>query len=780
MTIKSAKIKRGSAFFMAAALCLGSTSGVYAMDGNELSRLIEEARNTDISGYTPESCESLNEALAGAQALLEKENVTEEELGAGGMMLQAILENGLVARADKSSLEAVLTESADCTDTEAEGYEVLQNVRAQAQAVLEDGNATQAETDGAAAAVVQAEENLGGGVDKSVLDDLISQAEALDTSGSDEASVQQLKTAIASAKQVKANASATQSMVDKHIQLLQAAAEALYEKTDANTVYDGVYEIGGLLHHATADQVSMGNSALVKPFQLVKKGNDIHLRIECTSLTTKLGSQSFTGYLAKMWYYPEMTDEDTLPYGASGEERAVETAEAEAAGETDADNGTESSGEQAEDGLFADGSETEGQEQQETADAQEEAASRELEENAVPEAEAATAKEVGVESYYDKYDSYNDPKKGTDANVKGQKYPHYITIPVELNQGLVWTKIYVPVMESISAGGGSQYAKLYLDWNDLKQISGTNADKSALKSGISSAQSVLKSLQQDNQGYAAEQLEMLSSAIAAAQAVYKNMNTDQTIVDREVTALTMAVNAVTKVKVDSDKSQLKKAIETADSYLNETDVEFEASTLEALKRARDRAQQVYDNEEASQTEVNKCVTAVDNDLCRLIKPEHPDTVVIFLTANDQESDQIRGYEAGAVDYITKPFSISALQRKIKAMFAMLEHHKPAKDIYEDGSLFLDFSEQFASLNGKPLALSAMEYKMLNLFLKNPKQVLTRQQLLERLWDIDEKYVDEHTLTTSISRIRSKIEADGDTYIKTVYGMGYQWTGGEKK
>ena len=70
--------------------------------------------------------------------------------------------------------------------------------------------------------------------------------------------------------------------------------------------------------------------------------------------------------------------------------------------------------------------------------------------------------------------------------------------------------------------------------------------------------------------------------------------------------------------------------------------------------------------------------------------------------------------------------------------------------------------------------------MLNLFLKNPKQVLTRQQLLEKLWDVDEKYVDEHTLTTSISRIRSKIESDGDTYIKTVYGMGYQWTGGEKK
>ena len=168
------------------------------------------------------------------------------------------------------------------------------------------------------------------------------------------------------------------------------------------------------------------------------------------------------------------------------------------------------------------------------------------------------------------------------------------------------------------------------------------------------------------------------------------------------------------------------------------------------------------------------------DLCGLIKPEHPDTVVIFLTANDQECDQLRGYEAGAVDYITKPFSIEALQRKIRAMFAMLEHHRPAKDIYDDGRLFLDFSEQSATLNGKPVTLSPMEYKMLYLFCKNPRQVLTRQRLLERLWDVDEKFVDEHTLTTSISRIRGKIEAEGDTYIKTIYGIGYQWTGGERK
>lgn len=79
------------------------------------------------------------------------------------------------------------------------------------------------------------------------------------------------------------------------------------------------------------------------------------------------------------------------------------------------------------------------------------------------------------------------------------------------------------------------------------------------------------------------------------------------------------------------------------------------------------------------------------DLCKLIKPAHPNTLVIFLTANDQESDQIKGYEAGAVDYITKPFSIAALQRKIRAMFAMLENHRLEKDVYDDGRLFLDFA-----------------------------------------------------------------------------------------
>ena len=165
------------------------------------------------------------------------------------------------------------------------------------------------------------------------------------------------------------------------------------------------------------------------------------------------------------------------------------------------------------------------------------------------------------------------------------------------------------------------------------------------------------------------------------------------------------------------------------------------------------------------------------DLCRAIKPDNPDTMVIFLTANDEECDQLKGYAAGAVDYITKPFSVEALQRKIGAMLA---RHRPAGEIYDDGRLFLDFSQQNAALCGQPLTFSAMEYKMLHLFCENAGVVLTRQRLLERLWDVDEKYVEEHTLTTFVSRLRGKLEAGGERYIKTVYGMGYQWIGGRMK
>ena len=145
-----------------------------------------------------------------------------------------------------------------------------------------------------AQAVAETLAELDATVDKSVLNDLISQAQGLDVSGSDDTAVAQLQKVIASAVQVSNNENARQSAVDRHIQLLQAAAAALYGKTEENVVYDGTYQISGNLMHASADQGSMGNAALVKPFQLIKNGANLYLRIECVPLTTKLGKQDFT------------------------------------------------------------------------------------------------------------------------------------------------------------------------------------------------------------------------------------------------------------------------------------------------------------------------------------------------------------------------------------------------------------------------------------------------------------------------------------------------------
>ena len=168
------------------------------------------------------------------------------------------------------------------------------------------------------------------------------------------------------------------------------------------------------------------------------------------------------------------------------------------------------------------------------------------------------------------------------------------------------------------------------------------------------------------------------------------------------------------------------------------------------------------------------------NLCDAIRNRGQQTYIIFLTANDKESDMLKGYEAGGADYITKPFSIAVLCRKITAVFTNMEIRHPRHDLYDDGVLSIDFSEQSASLAGEPLDLTPKEYRTLFLFVKNPRMILTKRQLLEKLWDIDGDFVDEHTLTTIISRIRKKIETEKRKYIKTAYGMGYQWIGGEQK
>ena len=150
-----------------------------------------------------------------------------------------------------------------------------------------------------------------------------------------------------------------------------------------------------------------------------------------------------------------------------------------------------------------------------------------------------------------------------------------------------------------------------------------------------------------------------------------------------------------------------------------------------------------------------------------------DVPVIFLTARDLEQDEMRGFDCGADDYMTKPFSMALLHKRIRAVLKRSGRGRE-QNFYSDGHLTADFDRADVTLDGKPLTLTPTEYKLMKLFIDHRGRVLTRQMILEKLWDANGNYVDEHALTVNIGRLRRKVEQDGNKYIKTIYGMGYMW------
>lgn len=164
------------------------------------------------------------------------------------------------------------------------------------------------------------------------------------------------------------------------------------------------------------------------------------------------------------------------------------------------------------------------------------------------------------------------------------------------------------------------------------------------------------------------------------------------------------------------------------------------------------------------------------DLCREIRGCLPEVPVIFLTANDLEQDVLRGFALGADDYVTKPFSVKILLQRIEVALRRSAPAQTAGNDYDDGFLRLDLVALTAVKDGEKLSLTPNEYKLLRLLTANGGKILTRKLLLEKLWDCDENFIDDHTLTVTMNRLRAKIEAEGHAYIKTVRGMGYVWTG----
>ena len=154
--------------------------------------------------------------------------------------------------------------------------------------------------------------------------------------------------------------------------------------------------------------------------------------------------------------------------------------------------------------------------------------------------------------------------------------------------------------------------------------------------------------------------------------------------------------------------------------------------------------------------------------------------VIFLTARDLETDEITGFDCGADDYITKPFSMAVLHKRIEAVFRRGgQKSGNSRSLYDDGYLLIDFDGLTAYKEGSALTLTPTEFKLLRLLIANDQKVVTKTLILEKLWDNVGNFVDEHAVAVNINRLRKKLEDETHQYIKTMYGMGYQWKGQQK-
>lgn len=158
-------------------------------------------------------------------------------------------------------------------------------------------------------------------------------------------------------------------------------------------------------------------------------------------------------------------------------------------------------------------------------------------------------------------------------------------------------------------------------------------------------------------------------------------------------------------------------------------------------------------------------------VCSAIKKNY-NIPVIFLTASGDEYSTVTGFELGADDYIAKPFRPRELVMRIKNILRLTSN---AGAVIPLGDVLVDTVKGTATKNGKDLSLSALEYRLLLVFLNNRGAILSRTQLLEAIWDIAGEFVNDNTLTVYIKRLREKIEDDpqNPTIIKTVRGLGYR-------
>ncbi len=162
------------------------------------------------------------------------------------------------------------------------------------------------------------------------------------------------------------------------------------------------------------------------------------------------------------------------------------------------------------------------------------------------------------------------------------------------------------------------------------------------------------------------------------------------------------------------------------------------------------------------------------DLCKLVR-EKGKTPVIFLTAWDEEVNVVMGLDLGGDDYITKPFRVRELISRIKSVLRRYNNQPNHIKEIALGELIINTAEAGVYKRGEPLPLTALEYKLLLTLAGNKGQTLTRNQLLESIWDVAGDFINDNTLTVYIKRLREKIEENPaePKIIKTVRGIGYK-------
>lgn len=158
------------------------------------------------------------------------------------------------------------------------------------------------------------------------------------------------------------------------------------------------------------------------------------------------------------------------------------------------------------------------------------------------------------------------------------------------------------------------------------------------------------------------------------------------------------------------------------------------------------------------------------DFCREVR-KRSDVYIIFLTALDQEVDIVNGYDCGADDYITKPFSLLVLISKVNACMQRTE--KQSGQILISGDLEVHCHTMQVYRNRDAIVLSKKEIQLLICLMEHAGTVLTKEQILERVWDKDGQFVDDNTVTVNISRLKNKLDTNA---IENIRGLGYIWTG----